>query len=153
MEDKKSEFKDLFKNMLLGDDTKVLQEFKQSYVSSLSNALALSNMTLVMYLFYKLILKSNMNVTAEIFNGILKESHKALCIGLLESVKEGKESESSIIQDIEKDLLSKAEKIFEESFHEISHGIMDSLSSTISYFEKVSKLQSEDNPKENSPSQ
>lgn len=153
MEDKKSDFTDLFKNMLLGDDTKMLQEFKQSYVSSLSNALALSNMTLVMYMFYKLILKSDKNVTVEIFSGVLQESHKALCKGLLESMKEGGNSESSIMRDIETDLLSKAEKIFEESFHEIRHGIMDSLSSTISYFEKVSKMQTEDNHEEGSPPQ
>lgn len=153
MEDKKSEFTDFFKSMLYGDDTKMLQEFKQSYVSGFSNALAMSNMALVMYLFYKLILKSNMNATVEILNGLLKESHKTLCIGLLDSVKEKEESESSIIQNIEKDLLSKAEKVFEESFHEISHGIKDSLPSIISYFEKISKLQSEDNPKENSPTQ
>lgn len=126
----------LLKDLLSGDNSQLIQEMKQGYLVGMTNALTLVNTSLVLYLFYKLILKKDKEATLKLIGGILEATHVELVKSMLRS-----------LEDTEEDLYTKDEndnnlsenirKILEESFRDIKSGLQESFEGAITQFSKL----------------
>jgi hypothetical protein len=126
----------LLKDLLSGDNSQLIQEMKQGYLVGMTNALTLVNTSLVLYLFYKLILKKDKEAALKLIGGILEATHVELVKSMLRS-----------LEDTEEDLYTKDEndnnlsenirKILEESFRDIKSGLQESFEGAITQFSKL----------------
>jgi hypothetical protein len=126
----------LLKDLLFGDNSQLIQEMKQGYLVGMTNALTLVNTSLVLYLFYKLILKKDKEAALKLIGGILEATHVELVKSMLSSL-EGTEEDLYTKDENDNNLSENVRKILEESFRDIKKGLQESFEGAILQFSKL----------------
>jgi hypothetical protein len=126
----------LLKDLLSEENSQLIQEMKQGYLVGMTNALTLVNTSLILYLFYRFILKKDKEAALKLISGILGATHVELVNGMLKSL-EDIEEDSYIKDENDNKLSENIRKILEGSFRDIKAGLQESFEGAISQFSKL----------------
>lgn len=130
--------KDLLKELLIGEDSDFRMDIKHNYVSGVSNTMALTNMSMVAYLYHKLIFNNHKEATLALINGMVSKINKDVQDQVLASTTNSEELD--ILKDDIDDIISEVKEVMDKSHEEIKEYINKSFEACCRGIDKISKF-------------
>lgn len=129
--------KDLLKEILIGEDSAFRMEVKHNYVNGVSNTMALTNMSMVAYLYHKLIFNNHKEATLALIDGMVSRINNDVQDQVLTSTTNSEELD--IFKDEIDDIISEVKEIMDKSHEEIKEYINKSFEACCRGIDKVSE--------------
>jgi len=129
--------KDVLKEILIGENSAFREEVKHNYVNGVSNTMALTNMSMVAYLYHKLIFNNHKEATLAFIDGVVSKINDNVQDQVLASTTNSEELD--IFKDEIDDIIREVKDIMGKSHEEVKEYINKSFEACCRGIDKVSE--------------